>query len=134
MTTFQLAYQHATKVHGRFNHAAHLHVVWTLLRDLSVLNALAEFRSGLLTLAAELGLSDKYHGTQTVAWTLLVLERLDGGEAWDAFETRNPDLFDAGLLSRYYPPDVLGRAGARAGFMVPFPPQERTEEEGSDKV
>ncbi|WP_309570826.1 hypothetical protein [Deinococcus sp.] len=130
MSAFKRAFAQATARYGRFGHAAHLYVVWTLLRESPTLNALAELRSGLRALAADLGVPEKYHETQTVAWTLLVLERLDKEEVWAAFETRNPDLFDAGLLGRYYPPDVLGRAGARAGFMVPLPSWERDEEGG----
>ena len=129
MTTgdFQLAFAQATSRFGRFGHAAHVYVIWTLLREQPALAALAEFRSGLRVLANSLGLSDKYHETQTVAWTLLVLERLDRNESWEAFEARNPDLFDAGMLAHYYPPEVLDSAGARAGFVVPLPATGRGE-------
>ncbi|WP_295817513.1 hypothetical protein [uncultured Deinococcus sp.] len=121
MTAFKRAFTQATARYGRFSHPAHLYVAWTLLRDLPVLEALVEFRRGLLALAERMGLQGKYHETRTVAWMLLVLERVDRSEDWETFEVRNADLFDVTLLERFYAPDVLGSDAARMGFMVPRP-------------
>ncbi|WP_291428290.1 hypothetical protein [Deinococcus sp.] len=125
MTSFKRAFTQATARYGRFGHAAHLFVAWTLLRDRPALAALAEFRAGLRALADSLGLQDKYSETQTVAWFFAVLDHLDrtgnSTEDWEAFEARNPDLFGPAYLHAFYPPGVLGSRAARLHFLPPEP-------------
>lgn len=106
---------------GRFDHQAHLYVAWALLRELPALSALAAYRDGLRQLAQDMGLSGKYHETLTVAWLLLVLERLNverGGD-WEAFMARHPELLDVRLPERFYAPGVLSSPEARESFVPP---------------
>ncbi|GAA0504580.1 hypothetical protein [Deinococcus depolymerans] len=125
MTSFRRAFTQATERYGRFGHAAHLFVAWTLLRDRPALAALAEFRAGLRALADRLGLQDKYSETQTVAWFFAVLDHLDRAgnstEGWEAFAARTPHLFDPAYLHAFYPPGVLNSPEARAYFLPPEP-------------
>lgn len=116
---FKSYMQDAMQVYGTFNHAAHLHVTWAMLRDMPALDALARFSSGLRAVAQSTGNAEKYNETLTVAWFILVLERLDRGEDWATFAARNPDLFDVKLLAQFYAPDVLRSDAARLGFIMP---------------
>lgn len=60
--------------------------------------------------AASLGQPDRYHETITVAYVALIqqhiCERGDGG-GWEAFARDNPELFQPGLLLRFYPQTQL---------------------------
>lgn len=121
---FRRAFGAALTRYGRFGHEAHLFVAWQMLRAGPALSALADFRAGLRALAEKEGKLDKYHETLTVAWFLLVLDRLarpDGaGADWDTFLARNADLRDARVLDAHYPPDMLRSAGAREAFLPPL--------------
>lgn len=93
-----------------------------MLHDLSALDTLSRIRAGIQGMAQVSGHPEKYHATLTVVWLLLVLERLDRQEDWEAFAARNPDLFDAGYIHRYYAKDVLDSVKAQQTFVVPSLP------------
>lgn len=122
---FRRYFDAAVSRYGRFGHPAHLHVAWAMLRDFPALEALAHFRTGLRALAAALDVPEKYHETRTVAWFVLVLERLDRAQDWDTFCQRHPELFGAQLLERFYTPAELDSAPARRGFVLPQPEREK---------
>ena len=64
-------------------------------------DAIDRFRSTLQAYAASLGASGKYHETITIAWLLLIAERLDAGArplTWREFADRHPELFGAPSL------------------------------------
>ena len=105
----------------RFTHAAHVRVAWHYLRTLSVLMAIARFSDGIRRFANSKGASMKYHETITIAYLLIIHERLDGARSlsWPDFAERNPDLIDRSLLSRYYSDGLLGSERARDVFVMP---------------
>lgn len=116
---FKFYFGQATTRYGRFSHEAHLYAAWLMLQDAPSLPALAEFRRGILELARASGKADKYHETLTVAWFLLMLERLRAGETWEEFIRRCPELLSAGLLQQFYAAEVLQSERARREFVLP---------------
>ena len=103
---------------GGFHHAQHVHVAWWYLREHPLPEALKRFSESLRRFATAQGKPALYHETVTVAFLLIISERLadgDGDGSWDAFVARNPDLFawKPSVLDRYLSPrDALERAGA----------------------
>lgn len=107
-----------------FTHAEHVRLAWSYLKRLPVLSALATFRDTLQGFAAHHGKATLYHETITVAYMLMVLERMAGptGEAsWEEFAGRNPDLlvWKNGPFFQHYSADVLQDPRARATFVMP---------------
>lgn len=96
-----------------------MYATWRMLQDAAALSALAEFRRGLQDIAAASGKADKYHETLTGAWFLLILERLQKGETWEAFMARCPELLNAGLAQQFYNIDLLQDDAARRHFVFP---------------
>jgi hypothetical protein len=106
-----------------FPHEAHVRVAWCYLRESSLLVALPRFRAALRRFAAAKGEAQRYHETITVAFMLLIAERLEGSRdlAWPAFAARYPDLLrrTPSILARFYSPDVLASPRARETFVFP---------------
>ena len=67
-----------------------------------------------------------YHETITIAYVLMISERLGGTGAastlpWPAFAERHADLlaWNPSILERYYTPDTLWSERARRTFVMP---------------
>jgi hypothetical protein len=107
---------------SEFGHAAHVRAAYLYLQDGDFAQALARVRSAIRDYARHLGKSDRYHETITVAYVALIqqhiTERGNGG-GWDAFARENPELFQPGLLSHFYPPAQLDSDTARRVFVLP---------------
>jgi len=105
----------------RFTHAAHVRVAWCYLRSRSLLESIVHFAEGIRRFANAKGALTKYHETITIAYLLIIHERLDGARSltWEAFAERNPDLFGRSLLSRYYSNQLLTSDRAREVFVLP---------------
>jgi len=108
-----------------FTHAEHVRVAWWYLTHEPLLVALARFKTALQRYASGKGRADRYHETITIAYMLLISERLGAAAepGWAAFAARNPDLLEwqPSILSRFYPEDVLASAKAREAFVLPSP-------------
>lgn len=107
----------------QFTHETHVRVAWCYLHRASLPEALAAFATALKRYADSKGAIGKYHETVTVAWMLLIAERLaDGGElSWAGFAQRHPDLLSRAPspLDRYYSPELLASDRARRSFVMP---------------
>lgn len=108
---------------GSFGHAEHVRVAWWYLGRYPLAEALGRFSGALRAFAAAQGQPGRYHETVTVAYLLLIHERLAGcaGESWAAFAGRNPDLlaWQPSVLDRYYRPETLASERARQTFVMP---------------
>jgi len=106
-----------------FRHPHHVEVAFGLLGRESFLEAAASLSSGLKAITARAGAPAAYHETITLAFLALIAERRGMGACSDfnRFAERNPDLFDKGVLGRWYPPDRLGSDLARRTFILPEP-------------
>jgi hypothetical protein len=114
-----------------FHHAQHVRVAWNYLRAHSLHEALGRFCSALGQFATAQGKPDLYHETISVAYVLLINERLDqtGRDApWEAFAASHPDLLQwkPSILDRYYRADTLWSPRARRVFVMPDHPASNT--------
>ena len=108
---------------GGFHHREHVRVAWNYLRRHPLPEAMGRFCSGLRQFAGRQGASGLYHETVTVAYLLLINERLNGHDHldWEAFAAGNPDLlaWKPSLLDRLYAPETLASDRAREVFLMP---------------
>ena len=113
-----------------FDHRAHLRTACLYLERRPFLEACIAMRDGLRAFAARVGKAGLYHETITVAFMSIVAERraLAPGLAWDALLERHPELCDRALLARYYAPQRLASAAARACFVL----DERAAAQGAE--
>ena len=113
----------STELDGEaFTHVEHVRVAWHYLRTLSLGEAIDRCRGGIRRFAATKGAAGKYHDTVTVAFMLVIHERLDGARhlSWTAFAAANADLFGKpSVLSRYYSEELLRSDRARRSFVMP---------------
>jgi hypothetical protein len=106
-----------------FPHAAHVRVArWYLLHEPTLI-AMARFRASLQRFAARIGKPDRYHETITIAYLVLIAERIGASrdESWEAFAALNADLLQSkpSALDRFYSPELLASPRAREGFVWP---------------
>jgi hypothetical protein len=78
-------------------------------------------QTGIRKLNGKIGSPDGYHETITVAFVRVIADRSEGGERYETFRARNPDLFDRTLpaLLRHYTKERLYSSEARAAFVEP---------------
>jgi hypothetical protein len=107
-----------------FPHREHIRLAWLYLRRDSLPDALARVTGGIRRFAAAKGAPDRYHETITVAFVLLIADRVAKAapdQTWDEFAAANPDLFDwkSGSIRPYYKPETLASDLARRHFLFP---------------
>lgn len=110
---------------GTFGHREHVRLVWLHLhlQRLPLLEAVQQQCGGLQRWTAALGVPGKYHATLTIAWVLLVADRMQCNDAstFEAFVEAHPDLLDSkgSALGCHYSKLVLHSPDARRHFVVP---------------
>jgi hypothetical protein len=106
-----------------FRHADHVRVAWVYLQREPLLPALTRFTAAIRRFAAAKGAPERYHETITVAYLLLIAERIrqEPGLSWPEFAARNTDLliWKPSVLSRYYTEKTLSSVRAREAFVLP---------------
>ena len=117
---FILQFESCTLPPDLFDHRNHVRLAWLYLEEEPLLAALDRFRTSLKRYAGSLGASAKYHETITFAFLFLIHERMQrgGGETFDEFAARNPELFEK-ILLRYYREETLASPLAREVFVMP---------------
>jgi hypothetical protein len=118
------AFESGREPEGGFNHREHLRVAWLYLRRDPWPVALGRFAEGLKRLALALGQPGLYHETITVAYFLLIHQRMAGGPVaagFEAFLAHHPDLlgWKPSILDRYYDAATLDSELARRVFVMP---------------
>ena len=116
------AFEATTLPAETFTHAAHVRVAWWYLRQGTLPEALLRFSTALRRFADAKGATGKYHETVTVAWMLILAERLDGAYdwPWPRFAEANPDLLGRpSILTRYYKESTLASDRAKRAFVMP---------------
>jgi hypothetical protein len=117
------AFEAATLSADEFTHAAHVRVAWWYLTQYPLGEALTRFTAALRHFAARHGATGLYHETITVAYVLLIAERLAASRdlSWPRFSAAYPDLLarHPSLLDRYYDEATLKSPQARDGFVMP---------------
>ncbi len=107
-----------------FHHEHHVRVGWWYLCQHELPDALVRFSTALRRFALAQGKPQLFHETITVAFLLLINERLDetGRDvSWDVFAARNRDLLSwrPSVLDRYYREETLKSERARRTFVMP---------------
>ena len=119
---FIRAFEATTLPVGQFDHAAHVRAGWWYVQHYSIGEAIDRFSQSLKAFAAANGANRKYHETVTIAWMLVIAERVHQSREldWAAFAERYPELFATpSLLAQYYSSERLGSEQARVGFVMP---------------
>jgi hypothetical protein len=119
---FLSALEAATLAPAAFTHRAHVRAGFLILREAPTFGAaLDRIERAIRAFAAKNGKDGLYHATITTAFMALIHARMADGEAgdWESFAAANPDLFEAGVLTRYYPKAFLAEPAARAAFHLP---------------
>lgn len=120
---FIRSFEDCTLPNSAFHHRDHVRLAWLYLERYPVLEALARFTEGLKRFAAANGHPGLYHETITWAYLFLIRERKaePGGETWEEFAARNPDLlgWNPSVLDRYYARETLQSERARRVFVMP---------------
>jgi hypothetical protein len=117
------AFEAATLASDQFTHTAHVRVAWWYLQRLPLGEALTRFTTSLKRFAAHHGATGLYHETITVAYVLLIADRLNGSRAlpWADFMAAHPELLARrpSILAQYYDDETLQSPRAREGFVMP---------------
>lgn len=115
------AFETCAIANTEFHHADHVRVAWIYLRKFPLLAAIEHFTQSLRRFAAHHGATTLYHETITLAYLLLIHERMNGEGSFDDFRAKNPDLFTwkPSILDRYYTASTLASDRARSVFLLP---------------
>jgi len=118
------AFESASLSAADFPHRAHVRVAWWYVRRYPLHEAIGRFASGLQRFASTHGVPGLYHETITVAFLLVLADRLDDDTrrlAWDEFSTLHADLlaWKPSVLDRYYTEATLWSDRARRQFVMP---------------
>ena len=105
-------------------HRAHVRLAVATLRRYDFAESVYRYSRALRAAAGKAGRPGKFNQTQTIAFLSLIAERLaaGGGEDFEAFAARHPELFERALLTSYYPRERLSCALAHRTFLLPVPP------------
>jgi len=109
---------------GGFHHREHVRVAWLYLRRDPWPVALSRFSAGLRHFAQAQGQPGLYHETVTVAFFLIIHERMaepDAAPSFEDFARRHPDLltWKPSVLDHYYERATLDSDRARRVFVMP---------------
>jgi hypothetical protein len=107
---------------GGFHHAQHVQAAYYYVRHYPLGEAIARFSQALQRFATAQGKPDLYHETITVAFVLLIRERIgEPALEWPAFAAQHPELlaWKPSILDRYYAPGTLATDRARHQFVLP---------------
>jgi len=118
---FLAAFEAGTLAPSAFRHADHVRAAFLLLKRHGFAGALARMTKTLRVFAARHGVPERYHETVTVAFLVLVNERLHEipEASWPAFARAHADLLDKNALAAHYTPEILSSSRARAVFVLP---------------
>ena len=79
---------------GGFSHEAHIYVAWLYVMRYPRADAITRFDAALRRLVEKIGAQQKYAAMVTWLFLVLIADRARPKESWQAFRTRNADLFD----------------------------------------
>ncbi len=119
---FIRALEDCTLAEEEFHHAGHVRAAYLYLRSGDFVDGLGRMRRAIRNYARSLGKPDRYHETITVAYVALIQQVLyerGGGGGWTEFARGAPELFERGLLLKYYSRAQLESDLARRIFVLP---------------
>jgi hypothetical protein len=107
-----------------FDHTNHVKMGWIYLKKFPLPEAMINFSKALKNFAAANGAAGLYHETITLAYLILINERLHRDPdqyIWETFRAANADLFDwkDNILQKYYRPETIKSVFAKKVFVFP---------------
>lgn len=104
-----------------FTHREHVRMGYELLCRHDFPEALQRYSRGLRILVERAKAQDKFNLTITVAFLSLIAERMKADDTGDfaTFASDHPELFDRGLLLRFYTAARLNGPQAKGTFLLP---------------
>jgi len=90
-------FENCTLPNEAFHHEEHVRVAFLYLSQYGVREAFERFSGSLVKFAAAHGKTNLYKETLTLAYLLIIRQRVALGapaESWEEFKSRNPDLLD----------------------------------------
>jgi hypothetical protein len=116
------ALEECTLAEEEFDHTGHVRAAYLYLQSGDFVEGLGRMRRAIRNYAGSLGKPDRYHETITVAYVALIqqvlYERGHGG-GWTEFARAAPELFERGLLLKFYSRAELESELARRIFVLP---------------
>jgi len=117
-------FESGTLPSAAFPHQEHVRAAWWYVRRYPLHEAIGRFGHALRRFAAAHGVPGLYHETITVAFMLVLADRLDDESralSWLEFSTRHADLLEwkPSVLDRYYTEATLWSERARRQFVMP---------------
>lgn len=116
---FLTAFRNGSLAAEHFRHADHIRLARLYLLEYPMPRVLIRFTRDLKNFAHSKGAPDLYHESITWAFLFLIHERMKPKQSWTDFANRNPDLFEKGVLERYYPNGELSTDKAKQQFLMP---------------
>ncbi len=92
---------------AEFPHREHVRMAFELLRAHEFAEATLHYCNALRVITRNAGHPEAFNLTITLAFLALIAERMAAGAAEDfaSFASAHPELFDKGLLARWYRPE-----------------------------
>jgi hypothetical protein len=106
-----------------FPHREHVRMAHAMLRRHPFPETALHYSNALRVMAHKAGHPEAFNLTVTIAFLALIAQRLEGAPAGDfaSFAAAHPELFDKGLLARWYRPEQLASPLARRTVVLPDP-------------
>lgn len=104
-----------------FAHSDHVGVAYEMLRRYDFLDASVRYSHSIKTIATNAGAAQKFNTTITLAFLSLIAERIEttAHDSYEEFLDKNPDLFEANVMTKWYTPARLRSDLARTVFLMP---------------
>jgi len=120
---FMAKFEACTLANAEFHHRDHVRMAFLYLSKYPALEAVERFSAALRRFAAANGKPGLYNETVTWAFLFLIRERMArvNARSWQEFADSNPDLlnWEQNILKKYYRPETLKSAAAKAVFILP---------------
>jgi hypothetical protein len=118
--TFLAALEDTSLPDHAFRHRDHLRAAYLYLCRDGFAGAIVSMPAALRRFAASRGRAERYHETVTLAFLVLVNERLQAEDpgSFESFLARHPEIAERDLLQRYYRPETLSSERARSTFVL----------------
>jgi hypothetical protein len=104
-----------------FPHREHVRMAYAMLRRHEFAEVALHYSRALRAMTQRAGRPEAFNLTLTIALLALIAQRMAeaGEEDFASFAAANPDLFQRGLLERWYTPERLNSPLARRSFLLP---------------
>ena len=107
----------------RFDHEAHVRVVWCYLQRVPAAVTISRFTSALRALTVRFGMPQKYHETISWFFIIVIADRVarSAHRDWEGFRAENRELVEnsSALLRQHYSAGLLDSPEARRRFVLP---------------